>query len=108
MEAGDAHAFAEVEGVGFLAVGSGVEAEGLAAGLAGVVLEPIEQSFAVAAGSARLIGYKVIDVEGAPGGEDFCDAKSGDRDDCAFVVKIGEKVALRLLGVDAIDELLGQ
>ena len=53
VEAGDAEALAEVEGMGFVAVRAGVEREGVAAGGAGVVDEPGEHGFSVAEGAGR-------------------------------------------------------
>ncbi len=105
VEAGDAEALAEVEGVGVLAVGAGVEREGVAGGGAGVVDEPMEHGFAVAEGAGGGGGDEVVDVEGFAGGEHFLGAEAGDGGDGAVVEgEEGKVVALGLLGADAFEE----
>ncbi len=105
VEVGDAEAVAEVEGVGLVAGGSGVEAEGGAALLAGVLDEPLEHGFAVTLGAGVLIGDEVVDVEGFTAPEDVLEAEASDGDDCVLVLEEGEVVALGLLGADAGDEV---
>jgi len=63
VEAGNAEAFAEVEGVGVVAVGAGVEGGGGAGVGAGVVDEPAEHGFAVAEGAGGGEGDEVVDIE---------------------------------------------
>jgi hypothetical protein len=65
MVTGDSHALAEVEPVGFVAVGAGFEFEGRAAFFAGLGREPIEKGVAVALGAAGLVRDAVVDVEEA-------------------------------------------
>jgi len=108
VEAGDAEAFAEVEGVGVLAVGAGVEREGVAAGGAGVVNEPAEHGSAVSEGAGGGVGGEIVDVEGFAGGEHELGAEAGDGGDgppVSFTYKRGEVVALCLLGADARKEI---
>ena len=105
MEAGNAEAFAEVEGVGVVAVGAGVEGEGGAGVGAGVVDEPAEHGFAVAEGAGGGEGDEVVDIEGLAGGEHELDAKAGDGGDGAAMLKGGEVVALGLLGADAGEQV---
>ena len=105
VETGDAEALAEVEGVGVLAVGAGVEREGVAGGGAGMVDEPMEHGFAMAERAGGGGGDEVVDVEGFVGGEHALDAEAGDSGDGAVVEgEKGEVVALGLLGADAFEE----
>jgi len=107
VEAGDAEAFAEVEGVGVLAMGAGVEREGVAAGGAGVIDEPGEHGSAVSKGAGGGVGDEIVDVEGLTGGEHELGAESGDGgygSPVGFTDKGGEVVALGLLGADAREE----
>jgi len=105
VEAGDAEAFAEVEGVSVLALGAGVEREGVATGGAGMVYEPAEHGSAVSEGAGGDVGNEVIDVEGFSAVEHVPGPKAGDGGDSALVLERGEVVALRLLGVDAREEI---
>lgn len=106
VEAGDAEALAEVEGVGLLTLGAGVEREGVAGGGPGVIDEPLEHGAAVAEGAGVGMGDEVVDVEGLAGGEHEPGAEAGDGGDETFVLEGGEVKAFKLLGVDARDELI--
>ena len=106
VERRDTHAMTEVEGVSIEAVSSGVEAEVGAAGVAGVVDEPVEHEVSVALGAGVLIGDEVVDVEGFASGEEVVDAEAGDGDDGFLLLEKGKVEALGLLGADEGDELL--
>ena len=104
VEAGDTEAFPEVEGVGIVAMGAGVEREGVAGGGAGVLDEPAEHGFAVAEGAGGGSGDEVVDVEGFAGGKHELGAEAGDGGDEVVVLERGKAVALELLGADAIEK----
>lgn len=106
MEAGDAEAVAEVEGMGILAVGAGVEGEGFAAERASVGNQPLQHYFAVALGAGGGGGDEVIDIESLAADKHGHHAEAGDGEDGIGALKEGEPVAFGVHGADTYDEIL--
>src|ERR1700761_6748584 len=98
MKAGNAHAFTEVERMRIDPMRARVERKCLATALASMGDEPVEHSLAVSVRAKSLARYKIVDVERQAGRKHVLDAKAGNGDDLAFMLKHRE--------LEALDDLL--
>ena len=89
----------------FLALGAGVKAEGVAAGLSGKSDEPLQHRFAVALRTRRRIGHQIIHLERLPARQHVLYAEPCDRNNGGFVFQKCELIPLNLLSLDAPKKL---
>src|SRR5260221_10895477 len=91
--------------MGLMAMRSGVEAEGRAAGIFRKIDEPLEHRLTVSHRTAGRIGDEGVNIEGASTPKNGLQTEAGDADYAAQVLQESELIAFGLLRANALDEL---